>query len=216
LVTVPRIDSPDDRRTLLRIARATVAERIGVCGSTAPSDAGAPGNGAVLDEGSAPGDGAVPGRFGGAFVTLWLDGRLRGCVGTFEETDDIARTVRDAAAAALRDSRFAATPMTAAELERVVFEVSVLSALEATTDPLSLVPGTHGVVIRAGNRSGCFLPKVAAERGWSAEELLSNCCTMKAGLPADAWRGADAQVSLFTAVVFSEASPDDHNQPADG
>ncbi len=67
-----------------------------------------------------------------------------------------------------------------------------------------MVPGEHGIIVRRGDRSGCFLPKVAGERGWSAEETLSNCCTMKAGLAADAWREPGTEVCLFTADAFDE------------
>lgn len=148
---------------------------------------------------------SIEGGFGGAFVTLWSGKELRGCVGSFAPTTDIVGSVRDATREALRDPRFASIPVTLAELQRINLEVSVLSHLTVTKDPAKLVPGVHGVLIRQGFQSGCFLPKVAAEHGWSAEQLLSNCCTMKAGLPADAWRDPGAFVELFTADAFSEA-----------
>ena len=146
----------------------------------------------------------IPGRFGGVFVTIWNGSNLRGCIGTFQPTADLGATVIDVTRSALGDPRFVSDPVMLDELPELTFEVSVLSDLERTNDPLSLVPGTHGVLIRRGQQSGCFLPKVATDRGWNIEEFLSNCCTMKAKLPADAWRDADTEVSPFTVESFGD------------
>lgn len=187
MAEVKRLESPEQRRQLLRVARQSAEKILGV---------------AAAPPGPSP---EIEGRFGGAFVTFWAGKRLRGCVGSFALTDDIVRTVEHVTHQSLSDSRFRTAPVTAEELASLEIEVSVLSDLEPTDYPASLVPGVHGIVIRRGVQSGCFLPKVAEERGWSAEEFLSSCCTMKAGLPADAWRRPDTEVLLFTADVFSES-----------
>jgi len=77
-----------------------------------------------------------------------------------------------------------------------------------TNDPMSLRLGVHGIYIVKGARSGCFLPQVATETGWSAEEFLACCCAHKANLPPDAWKDADTDVYLFTAEVFGESEQD--------
>ena len=155
------------------------------------------------------GDAAEPprieGRFGGAFVTFWSGRDLRGCVGTFASTTDLAATIADVTCSSLADPRFEGDPITAEELPGIEIEVSILTDPQPTPDPLSLVPGTHGIIVRRGARTGCFLPLVASERGWSAAEFLSRCCTMKAGLDADAWRDRETQVLLFTADAFRES-----------
>ena len=148
---------------------------------------------------------SVPGSYGGAFVTLWHAELLRGCIGRFVDTDDIVTIVGDAGTAAVRDARFQLNPVTLDEMEKINVEVSVLSALVPTSAPASLVVGRDGIVVRAGERSGCFLPKVASDKDWSAEEFLSNCCSLKAGLPPDAWREPKTEVHVFTAQAFSEA-----------
>ena len=147
----------------------------------------------------------IDGRFGGAFVTFWSGRDLRGCVGTFAPTSDLAATIAEVTSSSLKDPRFEGDPITAAELPILEIEVSILTDPEPTSDPMSLVPGRHGVIVRRGGRSGCFLPKVAAERGWSAVEFLSKCCTMKAGLDAEAWRDGKTQVLLFMADSFRES-----------
>ncbi len=182
-----KIKSPEQQRALLRAARDTACDTLG-CAVRAPQ----------------PGP-RIDGRFGGAFVTFWANKRLRGCVGSFASTDDIAATVRDVTRRSLADPRFASHPIQADELSDLEIEISILSALEPTNDPLSLRRAIHGIMITRGSKSGCFLPQVGTESGWSTEAFLSNCCTMKAGLPAGAWREGDTEVSLFTADVFSES-----------
>ena len=150
----------------------------------------------------------VVGRFGGAFVTLRRGSRLRGCVGRFESTTDIVETLAKVTLASLDDPRFASCPITSEELGDITIEVSLLTDPIPTDDPMSLVPGVHGIIVRRDGLSGCLLPKVAVERSWSAEAMLSHCCTMKAGLPANAWRSPEAEVLLFTAEVLSEATSD--------
>ena len=108
------------------------------------------------------------------------------------------------ALAATQDNRFLANPITPGELEKIDIEISVLSPLERTEDPLSLELGKHGIYIKCGWASGCFLPQVATETGWTKEEFLSQCCGGKAGLPSDAWKQPDTEVFLFTADVFGE------------
>jgi AmmeMemoRadiSam system protein A len=146
-------------------------------------------------------------RCSGAFVTLRNQGRLRGCIGRFASGADVVQTVREMAQAALEDTRFFHDPVSADELPELDIEISILSPMRRTSDPLSLELGIHGILIRHGGRSGCFLPQVAVEQGWNKEEYLSHCCAHKAGLPADAWKDPDTEVSLFTAEVFGEERP---------
>lgn len=180
---------PEARRRLLQIARQTTE--------------------AVVQQRPAPevseeelGSEAV--GFGGAFVTLRVGGQLRGCIGTFSPTGGLASTVREMTIQANHDPRFLDQPLQPEELDRLTLEISVLSSLQRTDDPLSLEVGTHGLYIRRGLQSGCFLPQVATELGWDKTEFLRRCCRSKAGLPEDAWKEPQTEVSLFTAEVFSE------------
>jgi AmmeMemoRadiSam system protein A len=139
----------------------------------------------------------------GCFVTLKNRGRLRGCIGQFTSDSPLIELVAEMAkASATGDPRFLADPITVRELEKLDVEISVLSPLQKTDDPLSLRLGVDGIYIRRGRASGCFLPQVATETGWSKEEFLSYCCAHKAGLAADAWKDPKTQVNLFTAEVF--------------
>jgi len=141
----------------------------------------------------------------GAFVTLKTDGKLRGCIGRFVSDAPLWQTVRAmAVAAATEDPRFVGMRIRPSELPRLKIEVSVLSPLQRIENPLDIELGKHGIYIRRGMRSGCFLPQVATETGWSKEEFLSHCCAGKAGLPPDAWKDPDTEVFVFTAQVIEE------------
>jgi len=139
----------------------------------------------------------------GCFVTLKNHGQLRGCIGQFtSEIPLLELVVEMAKASATGDPRFFADPITADELEQLDTEISVLSPLKRTDDPLSLRLGLDGIYIKKGTASGCFLPQVATETGWTKEDFLSYCCAHKAGLAPDAWKDPDTEVYLFTAEVF--------------
>ena len=140
---------------------------------------------------------------GGCFVTLKNHNKLRGCIGQFVSEEPLIELIAEMAkASATSDTRFLANPITAKELDQLDIEISVLSPLKLTDDPLSLRLGTDGIYIKKGYASGCFLPQVATETGWDKEEFLSSCCAHKAGLTPDAWRDPETEVFLFTAEIF--------------
>jgi len=139
----------------------------------------------------------------GCFVTLKNGDQLRGCIGQFIADRPLVNMVVEMArASATGDPRFFDDPITPDELASLDIEISVLSPLKKTTDPLSLRLGVDGIYIKRGPCTGCFLPQVAKETGWSKEEFLSYCCSHKAGLPPDAWKDPKTDVLLFTAEVF--------------
>ena len=141
----------------------------------------------------------------GAFVTLMNHGRLRGCLGQFVAQEPLCAVVAHmAAAAATEDYRFAAHPVTVAELPDIDIEISVLSPMQRIANPLDIELGTHGIYIRRGFQAGTYLPQVATEHHMSKEEFLSSCCAHKAGLPPGAWKDPETEVFVYTAEVFGE------------
>lgn len=180
------------RKALLAVARASV--EAAVRGESVPEFPPRATEGTVGDELAKP---------RGCFVTLRTLGRLRGCLGHFEADAPARERVREMArASALDDPRFTRDRIRPDELKRVDIEISVLHPREKIDDPLSIELGRDGIYIKNGARSGCFLPQVATETGWTKEQFLSNCCLQKAGLAADAWRDAATDVLRFRAEVF--------------
>jgi len=141
----------------------------------------------------------------GAFVTIKNHGRLRGCIGQFVVTAPLFVVVREmAVSAATRDPRFTFDPITPGELDALDIEVSVLGPLEKIDDPLDFELGVHGIHLRRASATGCFLPQVATETGWSKEQFLSRCAESKAGLSPEAWKDPATEVYRFTCEVISE------------
>lgn len=141
---------------------------------------------------------------GGAFVTLRMGRRLRGCIGRLHSPlsrDSLAQTIATCArSAALEDPRF--SPVRPAELLQIEIELSILS----TTFPIApeeIVPGRHGLLVSHGPFRGVLLPQVAVEFRWQALRFLEETC-VKAGLVRDAWKDPGTSVEAFTAEVFSE------------
>jgi|CZKC01.1.fsa_nt_gi AmmeMemoRadiSam system protein A len=140
----------------------------------------------------------------GAFVTLELRGKLRGCVGQVETQKSLAWTVAHCAFAAAReDTRF--NPVQPDEVVHLTIEISVLSQPKSIT-PNEVEIGRHGLVVERGPFRGLLLPQVAPDRNWTSEQFLSETC-LKAGLPGDAWELSETRIFGFTAEVFSETEP---------
>jgi len=151
----------------------------------------------------------------GVFVTInrWENGRkmLRGCIGYPYPTLPLVEAVIDSAiSAATRDPRF--RPMTLGELDKVVFEVSVLTPPEKIIVenpmeyPSKVKVGEDGLIVERGVYKGLLLPQVPVEWNWDAEQFLCQCC-QKAGLPPDCWLLKETRIYKFQAIIFEEESP---------
>ena len=172
--------SGEDRRTLLDLARQTVAAAAG--GSDLPNLRNP--NGPLREKGA-------------VFITLRSGEDLRGCIGHVEAHLPLWESVRDMAqAAAERDSRFDAVRPD--EVPGLSIEISVLSPMTLIR-PDQIVVGTHGLYVKKeGVASGLLLPQVAVEWEWTAAEFLKQTFE-KAGLPPG---DPGAKIYAFTAEHF--------------
>ena len=142
-------------------------------------------------------------QHGGCFVSLHQAAthRLRGCVGRIDAARPLWHAVTTAAVNVLDDPRFAAERVTLVELPSLDIEVSILSPMRPAVTPLEFDPEAEGIYLIVGARSGCFLPQVARETGWSREQLLARLCTEKLNLPPTAWRAPEARLMVFSTTV---------------
>lgn len=140
----------------------------------------------------------------GAFVSVYIEEQLRGCIGTFSEEEALYRTIeRMAVSAAVFDARF--TPVQFHELAELVVEISVLSPRQRISDPSEIIIGKHGIFMQLDSSRGTLLPQVAVNQNWSVEEFLGNCAKYKAGIGWDGWKAAD--IYIFEAIIFSSSAP---------
>ncbi len=136
----------------------------------------------------------------GLFVTLTLDGELRGCIGLIRARDPISKAVADMAqAAAFEDPRF--PELTRDEFERLEYEISILSPLERLRDFSDIKIGRDGLMIKLNMHTGLLLPQVATEHGWNASQFLEQVC-LKAGISRSSYKDKHAEIYRFCADVF--------------
>lgn len=137
----------------------------------------------------------------GAFVTLKIDGSLRGCIGRFISNDPLYEVVKESAiSSAFDDPRF--NPVSVEEYNDLILEITVLGPLRKINDISEIIIGKHGIYIKKDMRSGTMLPQVAAENKWSVEEFLGYTSREKAGLGWDGWKNAD--VFIYDGLVLKE------------
>lgn len=140
------------------------------------------------------------------FVTLHINGELRGCIGHLQATQPLINDVAENAwAAAFQDSRFA--PLSEAEFPRLEIHISILSPPQAMSftsqqDLLSQIrPDIDGLILEDDYGRGTFLPSV-----WESLPDKSDFFShlkLKAGLPANYWSDS-IKVSRYTSESFSD------------
>jgi len=141
-------------------------------------------------------------KFGAAFVTLEKNEQLRGCIGHTSAVEQLYKTVSTCAVqAAVADRRF--PPVKYNELADIHIEISVLSPMQKVDSWDEIVVGRDGLMIFKGDRRGLLLPQVATDYNWDRTTFLEQTC-VKAGLPREAYKAADAIIYKFQAVIFGE------------
>ncbi len=188
--------SPEEGQCLVRLARATITERL-----KHPTTAGH--HSALQADLRAP----IFATRCGVFVTLKIKGVLRGCIGSLASSEALVDNVRhNAINAAFQDPRF--PPLAPEELDQIVIEVSVLTPPEnlsySGADDLvrRLRPDIDGVILRKGSASATFLPQVWKQLP-RCQDFLSHLC-LKAGLAAQSWREDHLQVETYQVQYFQE------------
>ena len=140
------------------------------------------------------------------FVTLEMDGHLRGCIGMLEAFRPLAEDVaQNARAAAFEDPRFPA--VSEKEVDALEIHVSVLTPPEeisfsSEADLIRQIrPGMDGLILQEGYHRGTFLPSVWEQL--ADREMFLAHLKLKAGLPAAHWSDT-LQVFRYTAEYFGD------------
>ena len=184
--TAPKKELPQHvKEMLLQEARSAICNNLGIDSETSP-------------------DSKMPPGFEGyrsAFVSVYVSGELRGCIGQFDAQVDLIELVRNnAVSAAFTDSRF--PHVEAEELPDLKIEISVLTPKEKIHSISQIELGRHGVYLQKGWNRGTFLPQVATKTQWSMEEFLGHLARDKAHIGYEGWK--DAELFIFEAIIFSD------------
>lgn len=180
--------SKEQAGRLLRLARESIRERL----------EGGAASEVVCDDLYEP---------GATFVTLKINGQLRGCIGNLEPAGTIPESIRrNAVSAAFHDSRF--EPLSVEEYARVHIDISILTRpqvlvyRDAEDLVEKLVPGQDGVVLRHGRAGATFLPQVW-EQLPTVSLFLGHLCR-KAGLPESCWKTDHPEIQTYRVQYFKE------------
>ena len=174
----------DEKQQLLGIARKSINSRLNDIENHIPS-----GSGNLSSH-------------NGAFVTLNINGNLRGCIGRMSSDLPLAETVwKMAQAAAFDDPRF--LQITKLEWPQISIEISILTPLQPCTDFDTIEIGKHGLYISKDFRSGVLLPQVPVQWNWDRSTFLKQICR-KAGLDEDELYDKDTELFTFEAIIISE------------
>lgn len=124
----------------------------------------------------------------GVFVSLKMNGRLKGCIGTYEPaTSCVAEEViLNAISAATRDPRF--MPVALSELKDIDISVDILTPPEPVKSISELDPKRYGIIVKSGFRRGLLLPDI---EGVDTVEEQVEIARRKAGI------GSTEPVELF-------------------
>src|SRR5262249_41821008 len=159
--------SPENRETLLGIARRAILTVVLSPDATSPERSVAPetaGDDPLL----------LP---AGCFVSLHeTNGKLRGCTGRLRSISPLWMSVHLSALDVLEDPRFLDHRVSSVDLPNLLLEITVLSPLKEAAGTLDFDLLEEGIYLNIGKRSGCFLPQVARETGWTREQLLDRLC----------------------------------------
>ncbi len=125
----------------------------------------------------------------GAFVSLHMNGELRGCIGTATPVrGNVAQEIiENAISAGAYDMRF--DRVTREELPAIFYSVDVLGPLEHVKGPEELDEKRYGVIVSDGMSQGLLLPNLAGVDSVQEQlEIAQQKANIMPGTPVDIYR----------------------------
>lgn len=142
----------------------------------------------------------------GCFVTLTINGQLRGCIGHIIPVYPLYQgVIENAFAAAFRDPRF--LPVSSKELTLLKYEISILTLpvvveYSSVTELESIIQKEKdGIIIEHKNLSATFLPQVWKDLP-DFDSFFSHLC-MKAGLPEKTYKKEKILVKTYQCEIIT-------------
>jgi AmmeMemoRadiSam system protein A len=135
----------------------------------------------------------------GVFVSVYIEKELRGCIGSFSESQPLIDNIQQMSIqAATEDRRF--KPVKSEELMKMELEISVLLPRVRIKGPEDVKIGKHGIYMIHGHRRATLLPQVAVNNNWDAITFLECCASNKLGLNKNSW--LEAELYVYEALVI--------------
>ncbi|MBQ7764031.1 AmmeMemoRadiSam system protein B [bacterium] len=143
-------------------------------------------------------------QYGATFVTLKINGNLRGCIGSIYPTKPLILDLIDNAKnAAFQDNRF--EPLSASEFNSIEVSVSILSSIERIIfkDERDLLNKIYpyGIILAERDTRAVYLPIVWEQL--PEKNIFLNSLKEKAGLPAN-YFSRTLQAYKFETTIISD------------
>lgn len=139
----------------------------------------------------------------GVFISIFVDGKLRGSLGYVDSEQCIMESVAELATAVVEgNDRF--PKLEKFELPYLKIQINILSALKQIFDKSKIQLGVHGLYVNHPDGEGLLFPHEAVERDYDKIIFLNEVCH-KAGLASFTWEDDDCQVYIFDNIVFSDS-----------
>jgi uncharacterized protein len=142
-----------------------------------------------------------------SFVTLTLEGKLKGCIGNILPKLPLYKdVVNNSLSAAFADSRF--PNLEEKEFKEVKIEISILTKpkriiYESIENLLEKIKAfEHGIILQSSFHQATFLPQVWEDLP-DKKDFLTNLA-LKAGLSGSAWQDPEIEYFYYTVEHFSE------------
>ncbi|MCW1294069.1 MAG: AmmeMemoRadiSam system protein A [Candidatus Parvarchaeota archaeon] len=143
----------------------------------------------------------------GVFVTIYVSGELRGCIGFTYPVESFLKSLIDSAIlSASEDPRF--EPLNKDDLGRMNIEVTILEKpIQVDKDKIQeeIKLGEDGLIVSSPYASGLLLPQVAVEEKFNPMSFVEATC-LKAGLSRNAWKDKDVNILKFRGHYFRDES----------
>ena len=143
----------------------------------------------------------------GNFVSLHIQGALRGCIGLIETNQPLSITlISNARSCAFNDPRF--PPLTKDEFAQSQVEISLLSpthplVFNRKIDLLTQLEPTHGLILEDANRRAVFLPQVWKQL--PKPQQFVDALLRKGGWLDKSWPDG-IKARTFTCLVMAESN----------
>lgn len=141
---------------------------------------------------------------GASFVTLHLNNKLRGCIGTLEAYRALATDVAEHAfSAAFEDPRF--NKVCATEIDQLEISISILTPASeikftSESDLLNqLKPEIDGIILQSDFNKATFLPSVWEQL--PEKKLFLEQLKLKAGLERNDWPD-NIKIFRYESIIF--------------
>jgi len=144
----------------------------------------------------------ILGKKHGIFLTIFVDGKLRGSLGYVDSEQCIMESVTELATALCKGSD-TYPKLEKYELSYLTIQIDIFSALHQIYGQEEIDIGKHGLYVNHPAGEGLIFPQEAIERDFDEVIFLNEVCH-KAGLPSFTWEDDECKVYIFDTNVFSD------------